>query len=174
MVAASVTQEANDKKQLVPMLEQVEAMTGSKAEEATADAGYVSEQSVTDPKLEGMDLLVAPDRQKHGEEVPCATGPPPPEAGVAERTRGKLRTVEGGAVYKMRKAVVKPVFGQIKEARGFRKFRLRGAGESAGRMGVHLRHAQSVEALPIGMEHTKGMNRPARPTKVTPRAALKK
>jgi transposase len=126
IVAASVTQEANDKKQLVPMLEQVEVMTGSKPEQATADAGYFSEQSVTDPKLEGIDLLVAPDRVKHGEEVPCPTGPPPPEAGVAERMREKLRTVEGRAVYKMRKAVVEPVFGQIKEARGFRKFLLRG------------------------------------------------
>src|SRR5208337_800748 len=126
IVAASVTQEANDKKQLVPMLEEVEVMTGSKPEEATADAGYFTEQSVTDPKLEGINLLVAPDRQKHGEEVPCATGPPPPEAGVAERMREKLRTVEGRAVYKMRKAVVEPVFGQIKEARGFRKFLLRG------------------------------------------------
>jgi transposase len=126
IVAASVTQQANDKKQLVPMLEQVEVMTGSKPKQATADAGYFSEQSVTDPRLEGVDLLVAPERQKHGEKGPAATGPPPPEAGVPERMRRKLRTVEGRAVYKMRKAVVEPVFGQIKEARGFRKFLLRG------------------------------------------------
>jgi transposase len=126
IVAASVTQEANDKRQLVPMLEEVEVMTGSKPEQATADAGYFSEQSVGDAKLEGIDLLVAPDRQKHGEEVACGTGPPQAEGGVAERMRQKLRTVEGRAVYKMRKAVVEPVFGQIKEARGFRKFLLRG------------------------------------------------
>jgi len=126
IVAAAVTQEANDKKQWVPMLEEVEVTTGSKPEEATADTGYFSEQSVTDPKLEGIDLLVAPDRQKHGEEVPVATGPPPPGAGVAEQMRHKLRTPEGRAVYKMRKAVVEPVFGQIKEARGFRRFLLRG------------------------------------------------
>ena len=126
IVAASVTQEANDKKQLVPMLEQVQVLTGSTPQQATADSGYFSEQNVTDPKLEGIDLLVAPDRPKHAEEVPCATGPPPPEAGVAERMREKLRTVEGRAVYKLRKAVVEPVFGQIKEARGFRKFLLRG------------------------------------------------
>ena len=71
-------------------------------------------------------MLVAPDRQKHGEEVACGTGPPQAEVGVAERMRQKLRTLEGGAVYKMRKGVVEPVFGQIKEARGFRKFLLRG------------------------------------------------
>jgi transposase len=126
IVAASVTQQANDQQPLAPMLEQVEAMTGSKPERATADAGYFSEQSVTDPKLEEIDLLVAPDRQDHGEEAPRATGPPPGEAGRAEQMRQKLRTAEGQAVYTLRKAVVEPVFGQIKEARGFRRFLLRG------------------------------------------------
>ena len=126
IVAASVTQETNDKRQLVPMLEEVEVMTGRKPEQTTADAGYFSEQSVTNPKLEGIDLFMAPDRQKHAEEVPAATGPPPPETGAAERMREKLRSAEGRAVYKMRKAVVEPVFGQIKEARGFRRFLLRG------------------------------------------------
>jgi transposase len=126
IVAASVTQQANDKQQLVPMLEQVKALTGSKPERATADAGYFSEQSVTDPKLEEIDLFVAPDRQDHGEEAPRATGSPPGEAGRAEQMRQKLRTAEGLAVYKLRKVVVEPVFGQIKEARGFRRFLLRG------------------------------------------------
>jgi hypothetical protein len=45
---------------------------------------------------------------------------------VAEQVRHKLRTPEGRAIYKMRKAVVEPVFGQIKEQRGFRRFLLRG------------------------------------------------
>jgi len=126
IVAASVTQQANDSQQLVPMLEQVEATTGNKPEQATADAGYFSAKNVTDPKLSGIDLLVAPDRQKRGVEVPCATSPPSPELGVAEQMRQKLRTPKGRAVYKMRKAVVEPVFGQIKEGRGFRRFLLRG------------------------------------------------
>ena len=126
IVAAAVTQQTNDKKQWVPMLEQVQMLTGRKPEQATADAGYFSEKNVTDRKLEGIDLLVAPDRLKHGEAKPCATGPPPPDTSVAERMRHKLRTVEGRAVYPMRKAVVEPVFGQIKERRGFRRFLLRG------------------------------------------------
>ena len=126
IVVASVTQQANDAQQLVPMLEQVQVMTGSKPQQATADAGYFSEKNVTDPKLEGIDLLVAPDRQKHGSVVPAATGPPPPGSSVADAMRHKLRTPEGRAVYKMRKAVVEPVFGQIKEQRGFRRFLLRG------------------------------------------------
>jgi transposase len=126
IVVAAVTQEANDKKPLVPMLKEVKVQMGSPPQQATADAGYFSEQNVTDAKLQGIDLFVAPDRQKHGEKPPCTTGPPPPGASVAEQMRHKLRTAEGQAVYKLRKAVVEPVFGQIKEGRGFRRFLLRG------------------------------------------------
>src|SRR5271157_4058198 len=68
IVAAAVTQETNDKKQLVPMLEQVKIVIGSPPERATADNGYFSEPNVTDAQLQEIDLLVAPDRQKHGEE----------------------------------------------------------------------------------------------------------
>ena len=95
----------------------------------TADSGYFSEQNVTAGQLQGIDLFVAPDRQKHGEKEPSTTGPPPPEASVTEQMRHKLRTAEGQAVYRLRKAVVEAVFGQIKEARGFRRFLLRGLGK---------------------------------------------
>ena len=57
-----MTQEANDKKRLIPMLEQVKALMGSKPQRVTADAGYISEASVTDGRLEGIDLFVTPDR----------------------------------------------------------------------------------------------------------------
>ena len=127
IVAAEVTQDANDKKQLAPMLEQVKVLTGSRPQQATADAGYFSEANVTDARWGGIDLLVAPDRQKHGSVEPATTGPPPfASPSVAEQMRHKLRTPEGRAIYKMRKAVVEPVFGQIKEQRGFRRFLLRG------------------------------------------------
>jgi transposase len=126
IVAAAVTQAENDKKELVPMLQQVSVLTGRIPQQATADNGYFSEANVTDPRLESIDLLVAPDRQKHGKEGPQATGPPPSGVGVTEQMRHKLRTPAGRVVYKMRKAVVEPVFGQIKEGRGFRRFLLRG------------------------------------------------
>jgi len=130
IVAAEVTQEGNDKKQLVPMLEQVIALMEGKPQRAMADAGYFREASVTDGRLEGIDLFVAPDKQKHSDEVVVATGPPPLESSsVAERMRSKLRTPDGRAVYRRRKAIVEPVFGQIKEARGFRRFLLRGLGQ---------------------------------------------
>ena len=65
IVAAALTQEVNDKKQLVPMLEQVAQNLGRKPEQASADAGYFSEAAVSDEKVAGIELLVPPDRQKH-------------------------------------------------------------------------------------------------------------
>src|ERR1019366_3678888 len=125
----AATQKPNDKQQLVPMLKEVKVQMGIPPRQATADNGYFSEANVTDAQLQEIDLLVAPDRQKHSEKPPTTTGPPPSDASVAEQMRHKLRTPEGQAIYRQRKAVVEPVFGQIKEARGFRRFRLRGLGK---------------------------------------------
>ena len=124
IVAAAVTQEANDKQQLVPMLSAVEGTCGAAPAAASADSGYFSEAAVTDPALAGTDLYVAVDRQKHG-EVP-APAPPPDDGTVRGAMRAKLQTAAGHAVYALRKAIVEPVFGQIKGARGFRRFSFRG------------------------------------------------
>ncbi len=126
IVAADVTQEANDKRQLVPMLEQVAENVGQMPEKASADAGYFSEANVSDERLKGVDLHVAPDRQQHGELGPEVSGPPAAGKTVIEQMRQKLKTAAGQEVYKRRKAVVEPVFGQIKEVRGFRRFSFRG------------------------------------------------
>jgi transposase len=128
IVASAVTQEANDKHQLVPMLEKVEQNLGRMPEKATADAGYFSEANVTDSTLQTVDLYVPPNRQKHGELIPV-TAPAadqPTESSSADRMRQKLKTRGGHDVYKMRKAIVEPVFGQTKDVRGFRRFSFRG------------------------------------------------
>jgi len=127
IVAAALTQEANDKQQLVAMLEEVEKNVADKPHKASADAGYFSQAQLTDTKLQGIDLYVAPERLRHGEkieEVSCA--PPSAQATLIEQMRHKLKTAQGHAIYKMRKAIVEPVFGQIKEVRGFRRFSFRG------------------------------------------------
>ena len=126
IVAAEVTQEANDSRQLLPMLAQVEENMGRKPQAASADAGYWSEANVTDESVAGIDLHIATGRDKHGNALETATGPPPDRATAKEVMRHKLRTEAGRTVYKMRKAIVEPVFGQIKERRGFRRFSLRG------------------------------------------------
>jgi transposase len=126
IVAAEVTQSSTDSKQLVPMLAQIAMNLGQKPEKASADAGYFSEANVTDAAVTGIDLYIATGRDKHGDPTEATTGDAPAGATARERMRHKLRTAAGGAVYTMRKAIVEPVFGQIKERRGFRRFSLRG------------------------------------------------
>ena len=128
IVAAEITQQPNDSQQLVPMIKQVVANAGSKPIAVSADAGYWSEANVGDEGVAGVDLYIATGRQKHGEKVAMATGPPPEDATSKEAMAHKLRTDAGQAIYKMRKAIVEPVFGQIKERRGFRRFSFRGVG----------------------------------------------
>jgi hypothetical protein len=69
---------------------------------------------------------VAPDRQKHGAALRPPAQPSAADARVVEQMRHKLRTPGGQAVYPWRKAIAEPVFEQIKEVRGFRRFSLRG------------------------------------------------
>lgn len=126
IVAAEVTQETTDNRQLLPMLDQVEQNLGRKPGAASADAGYWSEANATNEGVADIDLYIATGKDKHEETPAPATGPPPNEATVKQAMRHKLRTEAGRSIYKMRKAIVEPVFGQIKERRGFRRFSLRG------------------------------------------------
>jgi transposase len=126
IVAAEVTQETNDKQQLVPMIEQIAINLGQKPEKISADTGYFSEANVTHEQVKDVDLYVATGRDKHGDVVETSNDPPPADASPKEAMRSKLRSEAGRAVYKMRKAIVEPVFGHIKEQRGFRRFSLRG------------------------------------------------
>src|ERR1035441_215358 len=126
IVAAEVTQETNDKKQLLPMIALIAANLEQKPEKVSADTGYFSEANVTDESVKDVDLYVATGRDQHNGVVETSSNPPPSDASPKEAMRHKLRTATGRAVYKMRKAIVEPVFGQIKEQRGFRRFSLRG------------------------------------------------
>lgn len=132
IVGQQVTQAANDKEQLTPMLETIEQQAGQRPQAILADNGYCSEknleylESVEHPerKVEGY---IATGKSKHGEHRrPCKPGPLPKGATRVDRMRRKLQTKAGKAVYAARKCVVEPVFGQIKQARGFRQFLLRG------------------------------------------------
>lgn len=127
IVAEDVTQQTNDKQQAVPMLEQVEENTGKNPRKALMDAGYFSEDNIKEGADLAGELFIPPDRQKHGKQAPAAPrGRIPESLSVADRMRRKLRTKLGRSVYAERKKIVEPVFGQIKQARGFRQFLLRG------------------------------------------------
>jgi len=132
IVGQLVTQAANDKEQLKPMVEAIEAQSGQRPEAILADSGYCSEENLRylesadrpERKIEGY---IATGKQKHGQyRQPCRRGPLPKGATRVDRMMRKLQTKAGRAVYAARKCVVEPVFGQIKQARGIRQFLLRG------------------------------------------------
>jgi hypothetical protein len=127
VVGQTVTQEANDKQQVVPLIEAIEEQAGQKPEEVLADSGYCSEENLKYLATRRMEGFVATEKQKHTERrEPCPRGPLPKNASRVERMKRKLKTKAGVAIYARRKCMVEPVFGQIKQARGFRQFLLRG------------------------------------------------
>jgi hypothetical protein len=127
IVGQAVVQAANDKKQLLPMLATVQEQAGQKPSEVLADSGYTSEASLKAVAQAKIDAYLAVARDKHHPPAgPCPRGPLPQGATRTNRMRRKLQTKAGRAIYAARKAIVEPVFGQIKQARGFRQFLLRG------------------------------------------------
>ena len=127
IVGQRVTQAANDKQQMVPLIEAIEEQSGQKPEGVLADNGYCSDENLKYLARKRMEGFVATGKQKHGERrEPCKRGPLPREASRVERMERKLETKVGAAIYATRKSIVEPVFGQIKQARGFRQFLLRG------------------------------------------------
>ena len=127
IVAVQVTQQANDKQQVEPLIEEMKTnLEGQKPRVVSADAGYYSEDNVKYLEGEKIEPYVAPGRQKHTAAEPAPRGRIPSSATLKERMVRKLRTVRGKREYSKRKATVEPVFGQIKEARGLRRFLMRG------------------------------------------------
>jgi transposase len=148
ILACDVTDQCNDKRQAEPMAQ----ATGDQLDQAgiapaadgagvrslipaALDTGYFSGPAVAALEREGFDPHIATERQRHHntartvapESPPPAPAPEsPPPATAKEKMQAKLKTAEGRVVYARRKAIVEPVFGQIKEARGFRRFLLRG------------------------------------------------
>jgi transposase len=127
IVGQAVTQETNDKKQLLPMITTIEQQSGDTPAELLADAGYCSDENLTAIADTRIDAYISTRKQKHGERPgPCPRGPLPKTATIVDRMSRKLHTKAGAAVYAARKGIVEPVIGQIKQARGFRQFLLRG------------------------------------------------
>jgi transposase len=138
IVGQAVTDATNDKRQLVPMLEIMEAQSGQRPTEVLADSGYCSEKNLEQLDAEEQPErriagYVATERQKHDDyRKRCPHGPLPEAATRVDRMKRKLQTKAGKAVYAARKTIVEPVFGQIKQARGFRQFLMRGIDKVSG------------------------------------------
>jgi transposase len=132
IVAADVTDETNDKQQVRPMVEQLQqnlaaASVTEQVQEMVADSGFYSEANVEYLAAEGIDAYIATERLKHHEQIAVAPrGRCPQGLTAKQRMARKLRTKRGRERYARRKAMVEPVFGQVKQGRGFRQFLLRG------------------------------------------------
>jgi len=127
IAAADVTDQPSDREQAVPMMKQVEENTGELPGEMSADAGYFSSDAVKELTTEGIDVYMPPDKTHHAYKMPAAPrGRIPKGLSIADRMRRKLRTKQGRKRYGLRKELPEPVFGQIKQVRGFRQFLLRG------------------------------------------------
>ena len=119
IVAQSLANSMSDQDQLVPLIDGIEDNLGRKPKEASADAGYCSEANLAALAAREVSAYLATGRAKHPAEGR-------PKGPLVRAMRDKLKRAGRRTRYRLRKQVVEPVFGQIKQARGFRQFLLRG------------------------------------------------
>ena len=131
VLVPQVTQAVNDKQQVTPMLDKLQALPAAinQAEQLLADAGYFSAANVTACERAGIEPSIAIQRDEHHPHWSerFANPPAPPAAATpVERMAHRLKTPTGRATYALRKQTVEPVFGIIKAVMGFRQFLTRG------------------------------------------------
>jgi transposase len=138
ILAADVTQQTNDKRQAVPMVDQTRANLEAAGVRqaigaAVIDSGYYSEANTAALESRGIEAYVATERLKHHEEIPQAPrGRIPAGLSAKQRMARKLRTKKGRTMYAKRKGIIEPIFGQLKQVLGFRQFSLRGMASMRG------------------------------------------
>jgi len=125
IVAQTLTNSSSDQAQLVPLLNGIRANLGRNPGEVSADAGYCSAANLRTIRRRRIEGYVATGRQKHGTTSATATKAAKPGSPIATMST-KLKRAGYRSRYRLRKQIVEPVFGQIKQARGFRQFLLRG------------------------------------------------
>jgi transposase len=124
IVSCDLTNQGTDSAQLLPLMDQIKANTEVLPKQVSADAGYASDANLKGLEEREIDGFVAAGRQKHGTAAPAAG-----KAKEGSRLAAMAQKIAGqgyDSPYRLRKQTVEPVFGQIKQARGFRQFLLRG------------------------------------------------
>lgn len=121
IVAHELTPSTSDHGQFVPLVDGIEANLGRRPKEASADAGYLSEANLEAMVARGVKAYVACGRAKRAAEGGRGAGGP-----LTQAMRRRLKRAGWRSRYRLRKQIVEPVFGQIKQGRGFRQFLLRG------------------------------------------------
>ena len=125
IVAHALTDSTSDQGQLEPLIDAIEANLGRRPREISADAGYCSKANLEAADRRGIKPYIATGRQKHGQAAAVGPRAAPPGGRVAAMA-ATLRRAGRRSRYRLRKQTVEPVFGPIKQARGFRQFLLRG------------------------------------------------
>jgi transposase len=157
IVAQDVTQDANDKHQLVPVTDAIQANLGRKPGQLSADSGYCPDANIEALETRGIDGYIAPGRAKDAADgtdgaavadLPADAAPPAgdcpavasPEPARAptrvEAMREKIKAGGHDSPYRLRKQLPEPVSGQIEQARGFRQFLLRGLENVSAEWGI--------------------------------------
>ena len=121
IVAQRLVASMNDQDQLVPLIERIKDNLGRKPREASADAGYLSEANLGALSERGINAYVAAGRAKRPAKTKRKLA-----GSLTKAMQDKLKRAGWRSRYRLRKQIVEPVFGQIKQARGFRQFLLRG------------------------------------------------
>ena len=147
IVAHDIFADGSDQLHLAEMVEKVVDETGQVPERVVADAGYTSEEGVREIEAIGTAAFIATARSKHEDPPPAPRGRPPADLTAKQRMNRELLTKRGKRIYARRKTSVEPVFGQVKQGRGFE--RLPDARPRTRRQGVGhgLHGAQHREAL---------------------------
>jgi hypothetical protein len=139
IVACDVTTETDDKRQFEPMLDKTQENVGKdkRIKAASADTGYYSESNIEYAEQRKVDAYIATEKVKHNALVVKAVrGRMPKDLTVKQKMARKLLTKKGRETYSKRKSIVEPVFGQIKRARGFVQFSLRGLEKMRGEWAI--------------------------------------
>ncbi len=137
IVVPALTQAANDKQQIEPMIERIAALPASlgKVESLLADTGYCSTANIAACETAGIEPYIAVAREDHHPDWRARFTEPTPleaEATPIATMAHKLKTSPGRKLYALRKQTVEPVFGIIKSVMGFRQFLLRGLEKVTG------------------------------------------
>jgi transposase len=123
IVAQTLTNSSSDQGQLAPLLDAIKANLGTNPDEVSADAGYCSAANLRTLIRRRIEGYIATGRQKHGTKAATTKCK---SAALITKMSTKLKRAGHRSRYRLRKQIVEPVFGQIKQARGFRQFLLRG------------------------------------------------
>jgi len=155
IVAEAVTNQSPDNGNFVPMLAQAKVNCGQAPATACADTGYWQPEAESQARLLGTEAFIATGRERANEDAaPQIVSVANADDDARLRMKNKLSSPAGKAIYRRRKAIVEPVNGQIKEARGFRRFHLRGWKGVRGEWSLVCACHNLLKLFQVGMPHT--------------------